>query len=205
MRATFWHGSPLCVGFSLSLFAPWSENVPYKNLNTPPKSGVVYRPSAMPGQRSYMQAIGPPTVRQQSRIERDQWYRTSHSRPNTSFIECSKDIAPQIKIMAKSKQKHYTLDVVNELPSHHGRNASELARKLGKIPFCEHVANLKFFKAAGTAKHVNAIRRNTTAAWADINDDESGYDKLPPPPASGKLNLQETPLSFRSLAANPFT
>ena len=91
--------------------------------------------------------------------------------------------------MAKAKQKHYALDMVNELPSHHGRNASELACELGKIPFCEHVANLKFFRAAGTAKHVNATRKNKTAAWADINDDESGDDKLPPPPVSGKQHL----------------
>ena len=88
--------------------------------------------------------------------------------------------------MANAKQKHYALDMVNELPSHHGRNASELALKLGKIPLCEHVANLKFFRAAGTAKHVNAIRKNKTAAWADINDDRSGDDKLPPPPVSGR-------------------
>ena len=95
-----------------------------------------------------------------------------------------------MKMMAKAKQKHYALDVVNEFPLHHGRNACELARKLGRIPFCEHVANLKIFEAAGSAKHVNAIRRNNTAAWADINDDESGDDKLPLPPASGKINLQ---------------
>ena len=186
MRVAIWHGSHLCVGFFLYIIAPWSESVPHKTPNFPPKSGVFYCPSTMPGQRSYMQASGPLTVRQQSRIEKDQWYRTSHSRPNTSFIECSSDIAPQIKIMAKTKQKHYALDMVNELPSHHGRNASELARKLGKIPLCEHVDNLKFFRAAGTAKHVNAIRKNKTAAWADINDDESGDDKLPPPPVSGR-------------------
>ena len=135
MRAALWRGSHLCVGF-LILFAPRSEckSNPNATPNSPPKSGVVYRPSAMPGQRSYILAIGPLTVRQQSSHERDQWYRTCHSRPNKSFIECSKDIAPQVKVMAKTKQKHYALDVVNDVPSHQDRNASELACKHGKFP-----------------------------------------------------------------------
>ena len=79
MRAALWHGSHLCVGFLL-FYAPWSEckNDPTATHNSLPKRGVVYGPSAMPGQWSYIQAIGPLTVRQQSWLERDQWYRTSH-------------------------------------------------------------------------------------------------------------------------------
>ena len=61
MRAALWHGSHLRVGF-LRLFAPWSEckRDPNATHNPPPMSGVVYRPTAMPGQRSYIRAIDPP-------------------------------------------------------------------------------------------------------------------------------------------------
>ena len=87
--------------------------------------------------------------------------------------------------MAKAKQKHYALDVVNEFPSHHGRNASELAHKHAIIPFRDYVANLKIFKAAGSAKHVSPRRRNNTSAWADIKNHEHDENRLLAPPASG--------------------
>ena len=42
-----------------------------------------------------------------------------------------------------------------------------------------------------------------TAAWADINDDESGDDKLPPPPASGKQHLQENAAQLSQPGSKP--
>merc|ERR1711974_168902 len=103
----------------------------------------------MPARRSYFNAKGTLANSQLRRRNKDLSYATAHSRPNTRFVECSKDVASQVKAMVKAivkaKERHFALDSLNGSPSHHGRTASLAARNNGSISPEEHTSKLKTF------------------------------------------------------------
>ena len=87
---------------------------------------------SMPGKRSYHIA-DMPTESQLRRKARDEWYRTSHSAANKSFVEVSTDIVPEIKAMARAKELHVLRESQTGTRSPHGRIASRVAAKEGII------------------------------------------------------------------------
>ena len=107
-----------------------SSQAQVEELSTPAAANSVHSdPLNIPDKkkgavRSYYSAVGPLSPQQQKQMERDLWYRGYHSKPGRTFVECGSTIAPQIKVMARAKERHVMLDTLNEEPSHHGRIAS---------------------------------------------------------------------------------
>ena len=80
-------------------------------------------------------------------------YISAHSRPGRRFIEVDSLLAAEIKVMARSLERHRMRELDNGAQSHFARAASLQARANTIITVQELKQDLKLHKAANVAKH----------------------------------------------------
>jgi len=107
---------------------------------------VACRVVDMPGKRSIAAWTG-------WRKERDEYYRTAHSKPGRKFIEVRSEEAVEIKKMSCSRAVHSDRECMNGWPSHLARSASIAANRGGHIDRITLEKDLKTHSYANAAKH----------------------------------------------------
>jgi hypothetical protein len=88
----------------------------------------------MPGRRSaYAVSLEQETPVQLKRIQRDGWYRTSHSAVGRRFVEVPQHLAASVKHMAAARGLHADRDDLLSSSSHFGRNVLRACFRVGLI------------------------------------------------------------------------
>jgi len=142
--------------------------------------------ACMPGHQSAYSASGPLTSAQQSRIQRDRWYRSAHSR-RMKFIEVHRDVAADVGVMARAKEVHFARDAVNPVPAHAARSASLRAAASGAISTERLRSDLSLYKRANRAKHEHS--RIPTLSGTEGSPAPCGTLCSRSPPSSGPAFL----------------
>ena len=107
----------------------------------------------MPGKRSYFDvATGPMSPAQLRRLSRDERFRASPG-ANFKFIRAPRELAPEIRMMAKAKIRHAELDKMLDDSTHHLRVAAAVAASSGISDHDTFKRDSKLNKNAGRAKH----------------------------------------------------
>jgi hypothetical protein len=150
----------------------------------------------MPGLRSaYTVPFVAASSAQRRRLERDEWYRSAHSRPDRQFVEVPRRLASSIKQMAAARLLHDVRDTAAGTVSHFGRCASQAAMKAGFISSQDVAADSKIFAAGNAAKHSNrfigALKVLPRSSWADQADSDGDCDQIDVPTDSGAVCYNE--------------
>ena len=131
----------------------------------------------MYNKRSYHAAESALTLAQRRRSQRDLYYCTSHSCSGRTFVEVKAELAPQVKAMARAKERHSQRESAIGTSTHYARNATLIASRAGGITQGELRNDLKIYRDGNHAKHSSSISLPLRqGSWADAVED---YDDEP--------------------------
>jgi len=109
------------------------------------------------------------TWTQRRRWQRDQFYRSAHSRPGRGFVEVDKQDVPYTKAFAAAKSLHRARDSATVRPSHSLRLASLAAAREGHISSAQQRQDSKANQIAGLAKHTYVFDRPAAAGSCSLD------------------------------------